>query len=236
MYCVCVIVIEPKTNNGFSHFKGCPLYSKDSIYSAFIERLHSELITTFKSSATLQFYGEYCTIMNRMEQSNLFTEIFKDEAKQKNLLPLLHHFGTNLVLKAEKEYKDNVLHFTCSNMSIIVAITAIFCQHNFDSDQVFANKIARKQFRDLNQFGLEFDACRYYKKNLSCQCLTMAYVRLKALPKLGECQTCRAKLPRSKLFLCGRCKFSHYCSVRCQAAEYPDHMMFCSIRGADPTK
>ena len=102
--------------------------------------LVSELATVFQSSPTIRFYGAYCTAMNRMEQSNPFTEIFEVEGKHKQILPLLNCFGTNLMLKAEKEYNstnpNSVLSFTCFNMGIIVAITAIFCQNNFDSDKV----------------------------------------------------------------------------------------------------
>jgi len=126
-----------------------------------------------------------------MEQSNLFTEMFEDERKHKQILPLLHCFGTNLLLKAEKEYNSTnpnsvpstwVLSWQLQRSS--VRITLI---------QAYSNKISRKQFRDLNMFGLEFDACRYCKKNMPCQCLKNIYQRLKSLPKLGECQSCHKK-------------------------------------------
>ena len=170
---------------------------------------------------TIQPYNAYRTTLERLKQSNLFVEILEDEANQKKVVPLFC-LGTNLLLKAEKE---PISFF----MSVIVAITAIFCQHNFDSDQVFANKIARKQFRDLNQFGLPYDTYRYFKKNIPCKCLKDMYKHFKSQPKMGECICCHKKSERSKLFLCGRCKFNHYCSVRCQRDDFPTHQEFCGI-------
>ena len=227
------------------YFQGCPLslYSKGSNYYIFVEQLYSELTTIFQSVVTIQPYHAYCTAMERMLTSDTFLELFEDEANHKRILPLLHSFGVNLLLQAEKEYISSALLLNSSNpnknfkyesymnMSIIAAITSIFCHNNFEAEKVFSNQISRKQFRDLNQFGLAFDTCRYFKKNIPCLCLKDVYKRLKALPKMGECQTCRAKIERSKLFLCKGCKFNHYCGIDCQAAHFSKHREFCITYG-----
>lgn len=190
----------------------------------------------FQSVVTIQPYHAYCAAIERIEQDIRFKQLFEDEANHKQILPILHSFGTNMLLQAEKEHNSsnpnkNLKYQSFLNMGIIVAITSIFCHNNFDAEEVFADKISRKQFRDLNQFGLAFDTCRYFKKNMPCLCLKEVYKRLKALPKMGECQTCRAKVPRSKLFLCEGCKFNHYCGIKCQAADYSKHEEFCIMYG-----
>ena len=108
---------------------------------------------------TIQPYHAYRTAIERMQKSNMFIELFEDEANHKQILPLLHSFGVNLLLQAEKElnFNSSNKYESYLNMSIIAAITSIFCHNNFEAEKVFANKISWKQFRDLNQFGLAFE-------------------------------------------------------------------------------
>ena len=85
--------------------------------------------------------------MERMLTSDTFLELFEDEVNHKQILPLLHSFGTNLLLQAEKEYTDSALLLNSSNpnknfkyesymnMSIIAAITSIFCHNNFEAEK-----------------------------------------------------------------------------------------------------
>ena len=215
------------------------MFETDSIYYNFIHTLYEELSSLFATAVTtnasIEPYKTYVHLVERLKQSPC-KGVFEDEAKQKQILPLLHCLGTNLLIKDEEYYSANPNEAQMfgnsgyfSYMSTIVALVAIFSQHHFDVDEVLADKISRKQFRDLNQFGLAVDTCRYYKKNIPCKCLKDIYKRLKAQPKMGECISCHKKSERSKLFLCGRCKFNHYCSVECQAADYPDHKQHCGI-------
>ena len=64
--------------------------------------------------------------------------------KQLQLLPLFLNLGTNLLLK------DNAQ----DTLSIIVAMAAVFSQHDFDEEKAFASNPSKKIVRDFVSLAL----------------------------------------------------------------------------------
>ena len=159
--------------------------------------------------------------INPLQKSNQFNEVFNDEAIQKKLLPHLLGAGTDYLRKDEDKNYYLML-------ASVVAITAVFCQHNFNEKDVLASK-DREVYRDLAQgcLGTKYDTVKFFTKRIPCNCLKGMYSSAKSEPKLMMCNSCGVDKERTHLYLCGGCRWTHYCSVECQKAHYSVHCSLC---------
>lgn len=101
-------------------------------------------------------------------------------------------------------------------------LAVIFSKNNFKVNTVLASE-DKNIFRDLDTCLLESDTIKFFMKNIPCKCLKKKYKQVKSEIKTGRCMNCKVVKERKLLFLCERCEYSHYCSVECQEAEYPEH-------------
>ena len=192
------------------------------IFNSDVTRFNEAQPTNAPTTAEPTGASAFNDITNRLIKSNQFNEVFNDEAIQKKLLPQLLRVGTDCLLKDEhKEYY--------SMLATVVAITALFCQHNVNEDDILATK-DREVYRDLFQ-GCEYDVIKFFAKRIPCNCLKEMYTRSKSEPKLMRCCHCKETKERKHLYLCGGCRCVHYCSVECQKADYSVHCSWCKKHG-----
>ena len=68
------------------------------------------------------------------------------------------------------------------------------------------------------------DVLKFYRKRVACSCLKDIHLEArKTLPKLGVCFCCESVKERALLMVCSRCRYSQYCSRKCQIADWPKH-------------
>lgn len=178
---------------------GCEQVPTESTQHQFVREFERTLMKTVDSSnKKLKPLRQFHEIIERMEDSNNFQEIFDDKDKQLQLFPLFLNLGTNLLLN------DN----TQDSLSIIAVMAAVFCQHDFDEEKAFASNPSKKIVRDLREFSFVSDAIRYFRSMTPCQCLKKKHVRAKAQLKMGKCTYCKELKERKELYLCGACEVS----------------------------
>lgn len=73
---------------------------------------------------------------------------------------------------------------------------------------------------------------KYFWRRIPCSCLDERYKEVKSTPKMGQCCNTKcahpdAKVERSKLRCCSRCRSVTYCSRGCQRADWSVHKKFC---------
>ena len=115
-------------------------------------------------------------------------------------------------------------------LATVVAITAVFCQNNFNENDILASK-DMGTYRDIVLQGCEYDLIKFFAKRIPCNCLKEMYSLSKSEPKLMMCEGCCVSKERTNLYLCGGCLWMHYCSVECQKAHYSLHCSFCKKLG-----
>ena len=88
---------------------------------------------------------------------------------------------------------------------------------------------AIEKHRDLHDGG-DHAAVKYLSKHATCSCLKPILAELKkSTPKLACCYQCDVSLEASKVMVCSKCKFSLYCSKKCQKAAWPKHRKRCQL-------
>ena len=163
-------------------------------------------------------------VIHHLKRGNQFDEIWNNVANQTMLIPIFVSLGTNLLLRE---------HDRLDSLAGVVAIATLSCSHNFDIRLVLESKSDRKVLRNLED-GIVYDSVRYYyKKIAACNCLKAKYNQVKSNPKYGLCNHCTKEKERKDLLLCGRCKYSHYCGVDCQKADYSEHQHWCHFSIVD---
>ena len=206
---------------------GCnELLSKNDVCYRFLVQLerevHSLCVHHYNTKTGLTIDSAYTATITRLIECNQFHEVFNEEAIQKKLLPHLLVVGTDCLLKDErKEYH--------SMLASILAIAALFCQHNFNEDEILASK-DMGTYRDMLQ-GCEYDLIKFFAKRIPCNCLKEMYSLSKSEPKLMMCEGCCVSKERTNLYSSGGCLWMHYCSVECQKAHYSLHCSFCKKLG-----
>ena len=204
----------------------CEMLSENDVCYRFLVQLerevHSLCVHHYNTKTGLTIDSAYTATITRLIECNQFHEVFNEEAIQKKLLPHLLVVGTDCLLKDErKEYH--------SMLASILAIAALFCQHNVNEDDILASK-DRNIFRDILQ-GCEYDTVKFFAKRIPCNCLKEMYSRSKSEPKLVCCENCKKSKDRKRMFLCGGCRCTHYCSAECQKADYSVHCLKCKKLG-----
>ena len=203
----------------------CEILSDNDVCYRFLVQLereaHSLYVHHRKTKTDLTIGSAYTATITRLIECNQFTEIFNDEATRKMLLPCLLGAGTDCLLK-DKEYGYM--------LASVVAVTALFCQHNFHEDEILASK-DMGIYRDLFQGSLGYDVIKFFAKRIPCNCLKEMYSLSKSEPKLMTCCHCKETKERKYLYLCGGCMHMHYCSVECQKADYSVHCSCCKKHG-----
>ena len=161
-------------------------------------------------------------------------KIWIEEEKQAQLLPLFVSLATNLLLKDEGYLLHNDTGLEpngfekgfLSQQANIVVVAAVFSQHEFNTQKVLESKTGRPLLRDL-QSGMDYDTIRFCAKHIPCKCLKTIYARVKSEPRLVTCNICMVTKERKDFYLCGNCRYIHYCSVECQRADFPRHRELC---------
>jgi hypothetical protein len=70
----------------------------------------------------------------------------------------------------------------------------------------------------------------YLRKRIPCSCLDAKFSEVKSQKKMSICNNlncCREKVELKALLTCDRCRRAHYCSQRCQAADWQLHKHDC---------
>ena len=208
------------------------------------EREHDAYLERYNKTREPQIIGIGREVEGKTKAGHIFPlrlavseVILNDREKQKMLYKFFVSLGTLLLLKIRSEHDHsypgledhNPDHDLTGFPSNVVAIAAVFSKHNFEWDEVLADPKDRILFRDLNQGCFGYETIKFFHKRSSCKCLNEQYTRAKTSPKLMVCNYCKKKKDRRQLFMCGRCKYTHYCSVECQAADYADHKTLCGM-------
>ena len=189
---------------------------------AFADRKVDHVVTEFSPSSVCE------TVLERLKGDNRFREIWNNDTNKRIALQLLVSLGTNLLLKeeygiAEQKYSS----FAAS----VVAFGTVCMQHDFVTIYSGVENIPRGRdrnyVRDFHSSCYVSDTTRFFKHKSPCKCLKEKYSQIKHTPKFGQCKYCLATKLRKHLFLCGKCQFSHYCSVDCQRCDYPLHKQIC---------
>ena len=71
---------------------------------------------------------------------------------------------------------------------------------------------------------------KWLHNHVPCDCLVpllKSNPAYKSAMRLGVCDVCSKVQSLAKLYLCGRCKSSNYCSKECQKADWPEHKECC---------
>ena len=95
-------------------------------------------------------------------------------------------------------------------------------------DKVIEIPVTRPDYLKMRNVidGCERSVLRFYSKQTSC--LDEKYDAAKSRPKTGICDGCGERKTRRELKICSRCRGQHYCSVKCQASQWPDHKVECT--------
>jgi hypothetical protein len=76
-------------------------------------------------------------------------------------------------------------------------------------------------FREsIGKIGSERGLVLFLSKQIPCSCLDEDKKNAKEAPKSGWCNYCNSEGPKSELKKCSRCKSAHYCSKKCQVADW----------------
>ena len=70
----------------------------------------------------------------------------------------------------------------------------------------------------------------YLRKRIRCSCLDLKFLQVKSDKKMSVCNsgTCTQRMVELKALLrCERCRKAHYCSQKCQAADFEGHKKVC---------
>jgi hypothetical protein len=201
---------------------GCEPISKDDICYQFVKQYEVEMNKVYDSMKEY-LIDVHKSAIDRLRANDQFSVVWDDEAIQKRLFPLFVSLGTNLQLK--HGYQANI-------RACVVAIAAVCSQYNFDVNEATKSRKSRALIRDLGD-GLEYDSVRFHARRVSCQCLKKMYSRVKLLP-ISVCETCNVEMKRNRLYLCGRCRYLTYCSVKCQRIDYTHHKSFCEANRYTP--
>ena len=77
--------------------------------------------------------------------------------------------------------------------------------------------------------GCDRSIIKFYAERMPCECLKKKYAIVKASQphKMGKCAHCKERKERRQLLLCSGCNRQQYCSMKCQASQWPDHKEKC---------
>lgn len=207
----------------------------DDICVQFVQQFEYELNIVYVSLTKSDTrFDAYDKVIQRLKRGNRFNKIWIEEEKQAQLLPLFVSLATNLLLKDEGYllHRDTGLEPNgfekgfLSQQANIVVVAAVFSQHEFNTQKVLESKTGRPLLRDL-QSGMDYDTIRFCAKHIPCKCLKAIYARIKSEPRLVTCNICMVTKERKDFYLCGNCRYIHYCSVECQRADFPRHRELC---------
>ena len=153
--------------------------SKHHICRRFIVQLDRELRSLCRrqdeTNSCLTIAAACSATIKRLQESNQFNEVFNKESIQKKLLPRLLGVGTDCLLK--DDYNEYY-----SMLASVIAVTALFCQHNFNEDDILASEDFGI-YRDIIQGSLGYNTIKFFAKRVSCNCLKKMNSRAKTGPK-----------------------------------------------------
>lgn len=195
---------------------GCEeIIDSGDICFRFVRQFEVELSSVSSTNDSGSF-ADYEATIRILRKNHVYTEIWDNQANQERVQQLFLSLGSTLLLKQERVYRQNrEVFYKYNNMAATVAIAILHAQHNFDCvDTHGAN--SRDLIRDLNLGSHESDTTKFFNRKIPCRCLKARYSRVKSESKLAKCMHCGVKKDRKLLFLCGKCRWSHYCGVECQ--------------------
>ena len=147
-------------------------------------------------------------------------QVVQDSDKRKSARDILLTIGTNFLLNG-----NDIVGAT----SVTSAIALLECYDDLSGegyDYDSAHCRASPLMRDLAG-GNERDIISFYHKRVPCSCLQILYKLYKSKPKVGECFSCNKSFLRASLMICGGCRISQFCSVKCQRNAWPKHKDVC---------
>lgn len=207
---------------------GCEPIPQNHICYQFILHFKRELEALYdeESNDSKVVEVKYLQMIERFGCNKLYKKIWNNKANQKRLYKILVNVGTDTILieNFSEDRKSRMEKFAS-----VLAVAAIYARHGFDKASVLGSLKSRSLLRDLTTGGLKVDTVKYFYKRSPCQCLKGKYNQIKLEPKIMVCQYCFLQVERKHLYLCGRCRFVHYCSKSCQMAHYPSHQGCCGV-------
>ena len=167
------------------------------------------------------------------------TQVWNDDSYKKMVINIMIRIGTN-----------NMLVETGANIggAISMAKSITLLEHyNGDGclNKTINSRRVQTKMRDLNSSTCidlaeisnirisnirSREVLKFFFKRISCSCLKEMYqVARRTQPKTGNCFGCRQEKERVALSVCSRCMVHHYCSRKCQVADWPKHKKECDI-------
>ena len=174
-----------------------------------------------------RFMDALNTVDNLADTFVTHLAVWNDDRHRKMTRDLMLGSGTTMILSN----KVNVLRV--SNMACVIMVLENYGGSG-DIDSTINSRVVVTKIRDLGVgnggSGSLRDVLKFYRKRTTCKCLKDMHLEArKTHPKLGECTRCEVVKERRLLMVCSKCRYSQYCSRKCQTADWSRHKCNCDI-------
>jgi len=172
------------------------------------------------------FFGQGKHTVDNLDDSfGTQLAVWNDDRHRKITIDLMIVIATNMILG-----KADVLRVP---RDIAYAVMML---ENYDGsgeiDSTINSRVVATKIRDFGcgGSGSPRDVLKFYRKRTTCKCLKDMHLEArKTHPKLGECTRCEVVKERRLLMVCSKCRYSEYCSRKCQTADWSRHKCSCDI-------
>jgi len=206
---------------------GCEVISKDDICYKLVEQLEVEMNEVINSMSGEQpLFDFYNATNKRMRANKKYDIIWNDDSDETRLKlqSLLANLGTNLILRLLSPSKSK----RWISAFVLGVATISFNYMKDDMRKAFTSSTAKAYLLDF-QDGHCYDIIKFFHKRIPCQCLKKVYLKERSKPRLSICNNCTAKKDRSQLYQCNGCRYIHYCGLKCQRSDWPEHQPRCLL-------
>lgn len=171
-----------------------------------------------ESGHAVSMYIEEVTHPHCFDDLAYHQEVFDNDIFRKLSIDILVRIGIHAIThhedgtKAAKSFALSIMHLE---------------SYYGEGDDLLAAMFRSGMLLTLSdlQHGGERDIIRFFMKKTTCSCLKERYKQINiSHPKSkSRCDNCLQIKDRKSIMLCGRCKTRQYCSIECQAADWPKH-------------